>query len=330
MYGQIYIEERAKAYPLTNDILKALNRSSCDDGVIGIRHYKDLFNRRNQDFAIQKKAPSLILAVKEGNLVYKGAKVCQDFGNENFFYTSCVMNCPYDCEYCYLQGMYPSGNIVVFVNYEDIFAEVKKLKKESPVYLCISYDTDLLAMEPWLGLVHRWADFVKAEENLTVEVRTKSAGFDRIRDIEPCDRFILAWTVSPAEVASRFEHRAPGTGARLKCAAKAIEAGFPVRLCIDPMIDIEGFEDAYGGLVDRAEGLFDMSKLKDVSIGVFRISSEYLAAMRRQRPDSLVTAYPYVTRDGVCSIDEVRERQMQDFMRHRLERCMSPDRIWGI
>ncbi|MBP5159429.1 MAG: radical SAM protein [Lachnospiraceae bacterium] len=328
MFDRIYIEERAKAYPLTSEVLKALKRSFEDDGVIPIRHYKDVFNRRNQDIAVQKDSPSLILAVREGSLVYRGAKVCQSFGNEHFYYTSCVMNCLYDCEYCYLQGMYPSANIVVFVNYEDIFDAVRDLLAQFPVYLCISYDSDLLAMESWLGMVHRWAAFVRENKDLTVELRTKSAAFDRISDIEPCDRFVLAWTVSPEDIAKKYEHRAPQTAARLACAARALEKGFPVRLCLDPMLNTRGFEEAYGGLIEQAAALFDMSKLKDVSLGVFRISSEYLASMRRQRPDSAVVNYPYVTRDGVCSLDEARERQMTDFVREKLAKHIAEDRIW--
>ena len=83
---------------------------------IFINHYKDIFNRSHQNFAAQKKAPALILAKKTGTLIYKGAPVCQSFGNEHFYYTSCMMNCIYHCDYCYLQGMYPSGHVVVFVN----------------------------------------------------------------------------------------------------------------------------------------------------------------------------------------------------------------------
>mgnify|MGYP006970641936 FL=1 len=30
-----------------------------------------------------------------------------------------MMNCIYDCSYCYLKGMYPSGHMVLFVNIED-------------------------------------------------------------------------------------------------------------------------------------------------------------------------------------------------------------------
>ena len=50
---------------------------------------------------------------------YEGAPVCQDFGNTNFYYCSTMMNCIYDCSYCYLKGMYPSGHMVLFVNIED-------------------------------------------------------------------------------------------------------------------------------------------------------------------------------------------------------------------
>ena len=57
------------------------------------------------------------------------------------------MNCIYDCEYCYLKGMYQSAHLVIFVNLEDIFAEVKKIIAQHEMYLCVSYDTDLLALE---------------------------------------------------------------------------------------------------------------------------------------------------------------------------------------
>ena len=41
------------------------------------------------------------------------------------------MHCPFGCEYCYLKGMYPSSNMVVFVNLEDYRADVEeKLKEE--------------------------------------------------------------------------------------------------------------------------------------------------------------------------------------------------------
>ena len=71
--------------------------------------------------------------------------------------------------------MYPSANIVLFVNQEDYFAEIKKSLSTHPLYLCISYDTDLLALEALTKMTRRYLDFAISEQALTTEIRTKSA-----------------------------------------------------------------------------------------------------------------------------------------------------------
>lgn len=158
--------------------------------IVYIRHYKDVFCRRRQDYEEQHHAQNLILAKKTGSLIYQGAPVCQNFGNTYFYYTSCMMNCIYDCEYCYLKGMYPSANIVIFVNIEDIFEELHRMLSEHPVYLCVSYDTDLLAFETMTGYVREWEHFVLEENKrstypLKIEIRTKSANVKLFDDLIP-------------------------------------------------------------------------------------------------------------------------------------------------
>jgi len=46
------------------------------------------------------------------------------------------LNCVYDCEYCYLQGMYPSANIVVFVNFEDFTNAADEKLAELGIVFC--------------------------------------------------------------------------------------------------------------------------------------------------------------------------------------------------
>ena len=87
--------------------------------IIQIRHYKDIFNRTNQDFQVQKRAMKLILAKKTGPLLYPATDMVQDYKNKNSFYNTPALNCLYNCEYCFLQGMYPSGHLVLFVNEND-------------------------------------------------------------------------------------------------------------------------------------------------------------------------------------------------------------------
>ncbi|WP_330587568.1 spore photoproduct lyase family protein [Anaerocolumna sedimenticola] len=229
-FSHIYIEKDAKNHPKTREILAQFPGAQ----NIDINHYKDVFNRGHQNYALQKVTPNLILAIKKPPYVYEGAPVCQDFGNQHFYYSSSVMNCFYDCEYCYLQGMYPSANLVIFVNLEDIFHEAENLLKSYPVYLCISYDTDLLALENRLGYVKEWHGFAGSHPDLTIELRTKSANFHVLNHLKPINNFILAWTLTPDSIQKTYEHHTPALNVRLECIKKAITKGYTVRLCFDP------------------------------------------------------------------------------------------------
>ncbi|GFR34792.1 hypothetical protein [Thermobrachium celere] len=80
-FSHIYVEKRAKDYELTKEILNRFKNAN----IIEIDHYKDIFCRSNQNFVLQKQSPKLILAVKQNNLIYRGADVCEDFGNKHFF-----------------------------------------------------------------------------------------------------------------------------------------------------------------------------------------------------------------------------------------------------
>lgn len=324
-FEHIYVEDEAMSYSLTKDIL---NRFS-DSTVIPIGHYKDIFNRTHQDFAVQKHAPSLILAVKHGQLIYSGAKVCQSFGNDHFYYTSCIMNCLFDCEYCYLQGMYPSANIVIFVNQEDYFDAVSQLLEQHSVYLCVSYDTDLPALEHLTGFVKKWTDFTIQNPDLKIEVRTKSAATSFFSDYARSKNIIFAWTMSPDYIISKYEHNTPPLSARIKVAAYAASQGYPVRLCFDPMIYVNDYQKIYAEMYKEVFSVLNADDILDVSIGVFRISAEYVKSMRRKRL-SAVTAFPYTNNAGVSSYNAKRSDEMISFARFELSKYISENKIYDI
>lgn len=223
-FFHIYVEEEIAEHPRVKQILARFMKAE----IVYIRHYKDVFCRRRQDYEEQHHAQNLILAKKTGSLIYQGAPVCQNFGNTYFYYTSCMMNCIYDCEYCYLKGMYPSANIVIFVNIEDIFEELHRMLSEHPVYLCVSYDTDLLAFETMTGYVREWEHFVLGENKrstypLKIEIRTKSANVKLFDNLIPDKNIIYAFTLSPQQITKQYEHNTPSLLQRVRCVADAVK-----------------------------------------------------------------------------------------------------------
>lgn len=310
-FSHIYIEKEAKKYDESKKIVEKFPNSQ----IVEIDDYKEIFSKGNQNFSLQKRTPKLILAVKKENYLYEGAKVCESFGNENFYYSSSILNCVYDCEYCYLQGVYSSGNIVIFVNLEDMFREIEEILKRKSMYICISYDTDLMALEEITGFVKRWYDFVVVHKNLKIELRTKSASIKVFENLKPNPNFIIAWTISPREFAKLSERGAVSFDMRIKSAKTLIEKGWTIRICFDPMIKIENFYKVYGDMVRETFAEIDSRKILDVSIGTFRISKEYMKRMKNNRKNSLILSYPFQCQDGVYSYPSDENSEMLEFMK---------------
>ncbi len=323
-FSHLYIEEKAAEYAVTKMVLSKFSHAQ----HIQIRHYKDVFCRGHQNFFLQKKSPSLILAKRDTPCLYEGAKPCQDFGFSHFYYISSVMNCVYDCEYCYLQGMYPSANLVVFVNLQEEFRQVEQQLKRHPVYLCISFDTDLLALEPLLGYVRRWIAFTREHKDLTVEIRTKSANYRHIADIPPLDRVILAWSLSPQEIVQRYEHKTASLQARLDNVALAAQDGWKIRLCFDPIIYQKNWEAAYGQLIQQTFQVVPAQRILDVSVGTFRVAKDALKRMRKSRMDSALLQYPYTLCGGVYQYEQKIGQTMLEKMCAGLEQFLPADKIF--
>lgn len=330
-FSHIYIEKQLKDSEAVKQILTHFKSSV----IVEINHYKDVFCRTKQDFFEQKKSPALILAEKKGELLYKGAKVCQSFGNEHFYYTSCIMNCIYNCEYCYLSGMYPSGNIVMFLNTDDYFEEVRKLLREHPVYLCISYDTDLLALNSITGFVNRWIEFADEAEGLTIEIRTKCGNISSVKaSLEKCihrERVIFAYTVSPDEIIEKYEKGTSELKGRLNAIRELQEMDVRCRIAFDPMIYVPGWKEYYGRMADIVfdkSGAIEYDRLFDISLGSFRISDSYLKNMRKNAPDSAIAQFPYENNKGVYQYPEQLNNEMEQFMKNRILSCIPSEKLF--
>lgn len=322
-FSHIYVERQTAKHPLTQKILAKFSHAS----VIFIDHYKDIFNRHGQDFSMQKRSPALILAYNKGERIYPGARTCQDFGHEHFYYTSQIKNCIYDCEYCYLQGMYPSGYINLFVNTEDYFEDVDTLLQSHPVSLSISYDTDLLALDGITGLVKKWCEFAAKRSGLTLEIRTKCGSLKAFEGYPLPSNVVLAYTISPASVAEHFEHGASGYEMRKQALYASLEKGCTTRLSLDPVLPVADFEKIY---TETIQDIFSnplTKKITDVSIGSFRISREYISKMREVRLNR-ITAYPYTIKDGICTFDETMHSHMMQTLKNALLKYVPEDKIF--
>ena len=331
-FRHIYVEEALLQSPEAKGILQKFPKAT----IIPIKHYKDLFNRKKQGRFAQSHSRKLILAKKEGQRLYDGAVVCQDFSESHFCYTSLLMNCPFHCAYCYLQGMYPSSNLVMFLNLEDYFSDCRKwIAEKGSLYLCISYDSDLLAMEGIYSYVEEFARFLNQESALRIEVRTKAGGEGLWRkmqklplSLEGRKRMIFAFTLSPEEIIEEAEEGTARLSSRIFAIQKALEEGYLVRLCFDPMIYHPRWKALYSGLVQEVFEKIPMEQIHDCSLGSFRISESYLKAMGKALPYSPHTQFPYENSGGYYHYPRELMEEMEGFLYSRLQERLPKEKIF--
>ena len=331
-FQHIYVEEAILQSPDVERVLRKFPKAK----VVPIKHYKDIFNRKKQGRFAQSRSRKLILAKKEGQRLYDGAVVCQDFSESHFCYASLLMNCPFHCSYCYLQGMYPSSNLVMFLNLEDYFSDCKKwIAEKGSLYLCISYDSDLLAMEGVYPYVEGFARFLNQENALRIEVRTKAGGEGLWRkmqklplSLEGRKRMIFAFTLSPEEIIEEAEEGSARLSSRIFAIQKALEEGYLVRLCFDPMIYHPRWKAFYSDLLQEVFEKIPMEQIHDCSLGSFRISESYLKAMGKALPSSPHTQFPYENTGGYYHYPKELMEEMEGFLYSRLQEKLPKEKIF--
>ena len=122
MVDTIYLESEVAEHERTQQIVSRYPKAT----RIDIERYGEVFNSHSQDFRIQKNNPSLILATKKNKKVMP-TPVQYETGGGAHYYFSHMLNCVYDCRYCFLQGMLRSANYLVFVNYEEFLDEIRQI-----------------------------------------------------------------------------------------------------------------------------------------------------------------------------------------------------------
>ena len=322
MFDFLYVEAEIADHPRTRALIERFPNAR----VVPCERYGEVFNRTAQNFRLQKRRPALILAHKAGQRVL-AAPIGYGIGSERNFYFSHMLNCLYDCRYCFLQGMYRSAHMVVFVNYEDFQADISARIAESPdaPYFFSGYDCDSLAME---GITHFTADFLPYfadHPRAFFELRTKSVRIQTLRDTAPLANCVVAFSMPPPELAARFEVGAPPVARRLEALTTLQEQGWPIGLRFDPLIYDHNYQPHYRNLFAQVFARVRPDRLHSVSLGQLRLPRDIYKRMHRLYPDEPLLAYGLEDRDGMVSYHGDLARQLHDFCSAELLHYIAPE-----
>lgn len=306
MFNHIYIEQDIREHHLTRQILSRYPQAT----MIECERYGEVFNRKAQNFRLQKLKPALILASKHRNHVLPIPAEYAIGAKENYYFSH-MLNCLYDCRYCFLQGMYQSAHYVLFVNYTDFKTSLQHTidANNNIKHFFSGYDCDSLALDPVTGFIDEFVPFFADNPNALLELRTKSTQIRSLLQHSALPNCVVAFSLSPENIVSAIEHKTPSLQKRLAAIGELQDAGWLIGLRFDPLIYIEGFEEVYADFFDNIFTHIKLQNLHSVTLGTFRLPTDYFRKIVKLYPDERLFAAKLATTEQKMMSYEDRIRQ---------------------
>ena len=181
--------------------------------------------------------------------------------------------CPFDCSWCYLKGTFrfrPEGIKPGYKPLEKVRLHMETFLQEveTPEILNTGEIADSLMQEngdcPFSKFIISMFERQNGHKVLFV---TKSTNIKNLLEVGSPSQVVISFSLNAEPVASKWEKRAPLVKKRIEAAKKITDAGYEVRIRIDPMVPIESWEGCYIQLVDE---IFSRFIPKRITLGSLR------------------------------------------------------------
>jgi spore photoproduct lyase len=168
----------------------------------------------------------------------------------NYWHFSPYGFCPYGCDYCYLagtQGVWFSPTVKIYVNLPEILNQIDRIASrfDEPTPFYLGKLQDGLALDGLTGYSRQIVPFFARHQRARLVVLTKSTEIDNLLGLEHGGNTILSWTVNAPKVARAFERNTPDVQTRIEAMCRCVEAGYPVRAVLMPIIPVLGWQGMY-------------------------------------------------------------------------------------
>ncbi len=316
MISTIYVEDEIADHPRTLTILNRFPEAL----VIPCKRYGEIFNRKAQNFRLQKQKPALILAKKQQGRLLPTPKQ-YGIGADINYYFSHMLNCLYDCRYCFLQGMFQSAHYVLFVNYEDFLTDFKTLLQQhngKPIHFFSGYDCDSLALDPVTDFVAQFLPFFQDHANALLELRTKSTQIRTLLDHTPTKNCVVAFSFTPEKIANALEHKTPPINKRLQAILDLQAAGWHIGLRFDPLIYTQDYAHEYETLFTQVFSKLNPDLIHSVSLGSFRLPKDYYHKLEKLYPAEKLFSSPLIEQNGEMSYLPAIRHELVQFCRQQI------------
>ena len=184
--------------------------------------------------------------------------------------------CFYRCDWCYLKLTFRGQRpfISVRVQYDKIKRSLQRTiaATKSPIFFNSGELADSLSMEHLTRAGQTFIPWFGRSRNGYLFMLTKSDNVDPILNLPHNGHTVIAWSMNNELVSQKFEIGAPSFDRRLEAAWKVQQAGYPLRLRLDPIVPFDGWEKAYAATI---QNIFHKVIPERITLGTLRFEEGF-------------------------------------------------------
>jgi spore photoproduct lyase len=321
---EIFVEESCADLPYTREILARAGGRTVTilpDGrkPMRVENFGSDLNRGKQ---------ILLLGRNRGHF-FKPCPATREYTCCEYQVVNTGMNCPMDCVYCILQAYLNNPWLSFFVNVDDMIKEIDAaLKNEPDRFWRIGTGefTDSLAIDRLTGLSSFLVPFMAEQTNAILELKTKSAEVDNLKDLDHRKRTVVSWSLNMAPIMQNEEIRTATMEERLEAALKCISWGYKVGFHFDPIVYQQGWKEEYQKIIDALYQTVPSENIAWISMGCLR----YLPFLKNIATDRFRTTRMFSEEfveglDGKSRYFRTVREEMYSHLLSCLQKYASPD-----
>jgi len=164
--------------------------------------------------------------------------------------------CYYDCAWCYLNGtfrFFERGKNPHLKDEDSIISHIQAFFKQwnKPTILNSGELADSLVFEGHpFSLSKDIIPLFKSQNRHKLLILTKSTNVEGVLDSNSQNTVIASFSLNAYPVATRWEKKTPHPRDRIEAAKRLFDAGYEVRIRVDPMVPVEEWKEVYIELID--------------------------------------------------------------------------------
>ena len=264
-------------------VLKNTAREYPSAEFIQINSLKEFTQEASEEFFDYNSRRDRIFITKESHDFFKRCPCTSGCLNCNYYILNAGFGCPYECEYCFLQGYSNAPGIILHSNTEDFLGKIPKgqLRAGTGEFMD-SLILDNLTEDA--GLI---SAFIKENRrNMFFEFKTKSVNIEGLLENAPADNIVVAWSLNPEKIISRHEHYTTSLSERLDAALESVKSGLRVAFHFDPIILYENWEEDYLEMASLMLSRIPHDAIVWISVGSFRFQRKLKPVIETRFPSS--------------------------------------------